>query len=83
MMPMIFFHFRESNQAEPDNEVLEAFEVPRVGEFVTRHATSPWYRVAAVVHTPFEGEELVAEVYATKVDHMKVLDEWSRDAARD
>lgn len=82
-MRKILFHFLEPGQTEPENEVLEAAELPRVGEFITRHSTSPWYRATLVVHTPFEGQELVAEVYAVRTDHMKALDEWSCNESRD
>jgi hypothetical protein len=64
----VFFHYRS-----PDDDVwtateLDMAQVPVVGEYVTLHANSPWYKVQIVVYTPFEGSRTACEIFAVKTD---------------
>jgi hypothetical protein len=52
-------------------EFREFGQIPHVGEYVTLHSTSEWYKVELVVHTPFEGADCMAEAYAVSVDYIE------------
>lgn len=73
-MAKVFLHTRETNQVEWSNEVRDFARVPVPGEYLALDVTSPWYRVGLVVHVPFPAD-WEAEVYAEKVDHLKVMSE--------
>jgi hypothetical protein len=75
----VFLHTRSYGKLDWRNEDRDFARIPTIGEYLTRHVTSPWYQVQIVVHTPFECE-FDAEVYAVEVDHLDIMDQAFHDA---
>jgi len=71
----VFAHLRTVEKTDY-NPLLEFAQIPSVGEYFATGATSPWYRVDAVVHCPFEHADYAAEVYASQVEARKLVDNW-------
>jgi hypothetical protein len=71
----VFLHTKSPEVASWEkNEFREFARIPVAGEYVTLHEKSDPYKVILVIHTPFPCD-CDAEVYAVKVDHMKVQKE--------
>ncbi|WP_340394908.1 hypothetical protein [Paenibacillus sp. FSL E2-0177] len=70
-MAKVFVHTHEKGDSEWENEYYPFSRVPVEGEFLTLASDGEWYKVEMVVHTPFD-REIHAEIYAVKVDHMKI-----------
>lgn len=61
-MARVFLHHKDKPNLEWINEEREFNRIPCIGEYVALNFSSPWYRVYAVVHCPFDAE-VEAEVF--------------------
>lgn len=64
-MTRVFLHYRETAQEGWTHEERHFSRLPSVGEYVAVSPQSPWHRVYAVVHCPFEAD-FEAEVFTDR-----------------
>jgi len=81
-MVRVFLHTHPPGSSQWRTEHREFFRIPIVGEYLTLAVTSPWYRVAVVVHTPFS-DQFEAELYAVEVDHLAALRQAANGSSAD
>ena len=62
-MVSVFFHYKEHDGVEWQNEEQMFTRVPVVGEYVTRAWNGALYRVYAVIHCPSNQTGYQAEVF--------------------
>jgi hypothetical protein len=72
-MAKVFLHTYGRKDSEGTHQEAEFERLPVVGEIISLDATSPWYEVRLVVHTPFHDADSDAEVYALEGDHTAIL----------
>lgn len=71
-MKPIFLHLHNMGFKDWLNKVSTFGRIPVEGEYLTIDYDSDLYKVEMVIHTPFS-EEMCAEVYAVKVNHIEEL----------
>ncbi|MEK4699722.1 hypothetical protein MKX47_08980 [Solibacillus sp. FSL R7-0668] len=71
-MKPIFLHLHNMGFKDWLNKVSTFERIPVEGEYLTIDYDSDLYKVEMVIHTPFS-EEMCAEVYAVKVNHIEEL----------
>lgn len=71
----VFIHKRDINNVlDGEGSGFWDFEMlPAVGEYVTLEPDSPWYKVTAVVHCPFEVRCNSAEIFVKEIDLHEVV----------
>ncbi|MEK3943526.1 hypothetical protein [Paenibacillus sp. FSL H3-0310] len=67
----VFVHVHDEGESEWENECHLFSRVPIEKEYFALSHDGNWYEVEMVVHTPFD-QEVQAEIYAVKVDHMEI-----------
>ncbi|OME07875.1 hypothetical protein BSK64_06365 [Paenibacillus odorifer] len=71
-MPKVFVHVHDAGDIEFENDYHSFSRIPVENEYFTLSHDGDWYRVELIIHTPFD-EEIEAEIYGVKVDHMEIM----------
>ncbi|WP_211272843.1 hypothetical protein [Domibacillus antri] len=70
-MKPVFLHLHSPSDHDWVNKYYEFQRIPQQGEYVSVEVDAEWYEIELVVHTP-SSDQMSAEVYAVKVDHLEV-----------